>query len=123
MLSTIVVAIIGSLLSLVGTLLILNLRSIQSWLRKAEQRFTSNETDIKSLQTSFGKCKIDCERNFVDQESFLRETGLQRRTLEKINDSVNRLDGKLTVVEKLPGICGDIARAVVKEMKNGEKNG
>jgi hypothetical protein len=75
---------------------------------------------MKVLGTDFQKCKVDCERSYVKTEVFLRETGFARRALEGLTASVNRLDGKLTVVEKLPQICGDISRNIVKEMKNGD---
>ncbi len=74
------------------------------------------------LTKSMADCKVDCERQFVNSELFLRETGFQRRALEKLSASVNRLEGNLKVVDKLPQISGEIARQVVREMKNGEKN-
>ena len=68
-------------------------------------------------------CKIDCERTFVNTELFLRETGFTRRSMDKLTGSVNRIEGKLTVVEKLPQIVGQISREIVKEMRNGVANG
>ena len=75
------------------------------------------------MQLRFSDCKVDCERSFVNKELFLRETGFSRRTLENVTAAINKLDGKLTVVEKLPQIVGDISRSIVKEMSNGAKNG
>lgn len=123
----IVATIVGSAAALVGTLIVLNLRSIKHCVRKLGSRIDKQDENIEktgdkvqTLQTQFAVCKDDCHRTFVDGEVFLRETGFARRTLEKVTASVNRLDGKLTVVEKLPQICGDISREIVKEMKNGE---
>ena len=73
----------------------------------------------KDISACLVRKRDDCERSFVDKELFLRETGFTRRTLEAVSSSLNKLDGKLTVVEKLPKICGDISREIVREMKNG----
>ena len=74
------------------------------------------------MGADFSKCKVDCERNFVNSEIFLRETGYTRRSVQSLTESVNRMEGTLRVVEKLPQICGDISREIVKEMKNGGNN-
>ncbi len=123
---TIVASIIGAAIVVVGSLIVLNLRSIKDCLRsygkridKQDNQIEKAQTDVKIVQTDFSVCKVDCERSFVNKELFLRETGFTRRTLENVTAAVNRLDGKLTVVEKLPQICGDISREIVKEMRNG----
>ena len=113
-------SIIGAVIVVVGALIVLNLRSIKHCVRGIDQRTTRAEDKVESVQSNFAACKVDCDRTFVDKELFLRETGFTRRTLENLNASVNKLDGKLTVVEKLPQICGDISREIVREMKNGE---
>jgi len=110
---TIVASVAGAAIVVVGTLIVLNLRSIKDSVGKAEG-------SVENLKNKQVACKVDCERTFVDKELFLRETGFARRSLENLNASVNRLDGKLTVVEKLPQICGDISREIVKEMRNGQ---
>lgn len=117
---TIIASIIGAAIIVVGTLIVLNLRSIKHGVRGVDQRVNKTEDNVKNVQLGFSACKVDCERTFVDKELFLRETGFTRRSLENLNASVNRLDGKLTVVEKLPQICGDISREIVKEMRNGQ---
>ena len=119
----IIASIIGAAIIVVGTLIVLNLRSIKHGVRGVDQRVNKSEDNVKNLQLGFSACKIDCERSFVDKELFLRETGFTRRTLENVTAAVNRLDGKLTVVEKLPQICSDISRSIIKEMNNGVKNG
>ena len=119
---TLVAVFVGGCLAIVGSLIVLNLRSIKHCLRNQDRQVEKTQDDIKQLQTNFMSCKIDCDRTFVQSEVFLRETGFARRALESLTASINRLDGKLTVVEKLPQICGDISREIVKEMKNGESN-
>ena len=113
------IAIAGVLASICGSLIILNLKSIKDCLRKLTTRTDRQDDRITKIAAAQDACKIDCERRFVDSEVFLRETGFQRRSMENLTASVSRLDGKLTVVEKLPEISANIARSVVAEMKNG----
>ena len=115
-----VIAIVGPMLALIGTLIIINLKSIKTCIGDLVDRTDGQDDAIKALTINQGVCKIDCERRFVDSEIFLRETGYQRRVLERQSEMLNRMDGKLIVVEKMPQIAADIARAVVKEFKNGE---
>lgn len=96
---TATLAIVGACIAVIGGLIVLYLK----------------------LTKGMADCKVDCDRRFVDTELFLRETGFQRRAIETLSASINRLEGKLTVVDKLPQISGEIARQVVREMKNGEK--
>jgi len=127
---TLVAVLVGGCLAIVGSLIVLNLRSIKSCLRgftarsdRQDKQIEKNQEKLGSIGTGFAECKVDCERNFVSAELFLRETGYTRRSMQSLTESVNRMEGKLTVVEKLPQICGDISREIVKEMKNGGQNG
>lgn len=122
-----VIPIVGVCLTIVGALIILNLKSIKECLRNLTGRTDKQDTkieklsgNVEGLSGSIADCKVDCERRFVNSELFLRETGFQRRALETQSQTLSRMEGKLTVVDKMPQIAGDIARAVVKEMKNGE---
>ena len=121
----ITIAIVGALLSIVGSLIVLNLKSIKNCLRpitdrlnKQEERIDKASDEVKALQTGFGECKVDCERTFVASELFLRETGFARRSMENATASINRVEGKLDVVDKFPQICGDISREIVKQMQS-----
>lgn len=109
------------LVSIVGALIIVNLKSIKDCLRKLTTRTDKQDERIAEIAAGQADCKIDCERRFVTAEGFLRETGFQRREMGKMADGLARIEGKLGVTEKLPEICGKIASQVVKEMKNGEK--
>jgi len=117
-----VIAIVGMLVSIVGSLIIVNLHSIKSSVVKLCDRLDRQDSKIGLVGAEQKDCKVDCERRFVSTELFLRETGYSRRAMEQLTSSVNRLEGKMTVVEQLPEIAGNIARQVVKEMKNGDGN-
>jgi len=110
--------------ALIGGLVLLNLRQLKHSLGKQEQRVENARAAVTTLTKEMSVCKVDCERSFVSAELFLRETGLARRTMENLTTSISRMEGTLTVVEKIPQICGDITRAVISEMNNGaKKNG
>ncbi len=122
-----IAVVVGGCLSVVGALIVLNLSAIKKCIReqvirndKQDDNIKDCDTGVNQLSQRMSDCKVDCDRTFVTGEAFLRETGFTRRSLEKVTSGVDRLDGKLTVVEKLPQICGDISREIVKEMKNGE---
>ena len=126
---SVAIVIAAALLGIVGSLIILNLRAIKSCVRNFTQRvekhdrlIEKNQEKLSGIGTDFAKCKVDCERAFVDSEIFLRETGYTRRSIQSLSESVNRMEGALRVVEKLPQICGNISREIVKEMKNGDNS-
>lgn len=125
----IVAVIVGGCISVIGAMIAFNLRSIKKCLSglglridKQDDRIEKTRDEVIALSGSMSACKIDCDRTFVNSEVFLRETGFARRTMENVTSAVNRVEGKLTVVEKLPQICGNISREIVKEMKNGAPN-
>jgi len=115
-----VIAIATALLAVVGSLIVVNLHGIKACINKLVNRVDGQDKVISRLSDRQAACKIDCERQFVKSEVFLRETGFQRRAMEGLTASVNRVEGNLKVVEKLPEISGQIARQVVAEFKNGE---
>jgi len=120
---TTVASIVGAATVVVGSLIVVNLRSIKHCVKGVDNRITKAEDRVENIQSSFATCKVDCERTFVPKEAFLRETGFQRRSLDNLTAGMNRLEGKMTVVEQLPKISGNIAREIVKELKNGGLNG
>jgi len=107
--------------TLIGSLVLLNLRQLKHSLGKQELRVEHTRDNVTTLAEKMSECKVDCERSFVSAELFLRETGLARRTMENLSTSISRMEGTLTIVEKIPQICGDITRAVIREMNNGAK--
>jgi hypothetical protein len=127
-----VIAIVGMLVAIVGSLIVVNLYSIKSSVSDLGSRLAKQDESVSSLtgsqaaisleaQRNQTACKIDCEREFVRSEVFLRETGFLRRSLDALSASTIRIEGNLKVVELLPDICGDIARKIVHEFKeNGE---
>jgi len=102
--------------ALIGMLLLWNFRMLVKRLDGQDERVKTIETELKEIRSR----KESCQQEFVSGELFLRETGFQRRAIEKLLESINRLEGNLKVIEKLPEISGEIARKIVREFKNGE---
>ena len=111
--------IFGLLLSaaatLIGSLVLWNLRMLTKQLSEHERRIGQIETEQKHLSER----KADCQRDFVSSEQWIRSETYTRNKLDKIAESVGNLVGSLKVIEQMPHICGQIARDIVREMKNG----
>jgi hypothetical protein len=91
----------------VSTLVLFNLRSMI-------RRIETLEAENKLLN----KQKTSCQNDFVSKEDWLRGEGITRDQLAKLTEILNRMDGKLTVTEKLPQIAGEIAKSVATEIIN-----
>jgi len=131
---------VGSLIAIIGSMILFNLRSLKKCfsilgkrmdkqekdlgnrMDKQEKDIKENTNKITSIASSMSACKLDCERTFVPSEAFLRETGFTRRSLDKVSSLLAVLSGKLTVIEQLPKICGDISRSIISEMKKEIKD-
>jgi len=113
--------IFGILLSaaaaLIGLLVLWNLRMLAKRLDEHDRRLDRIEIEQKSLA---GR-KEDCQQEFVNSEQWIRSEGYTRAKLDKIAESVSSLAGSLKVIEQMPKICGQIARDIVAEFRNGGK--
>ena len=123
---TIVIALAAALLSIVGSLIILNLRAIKTCVRSFTQRIDRQDKliekagdEVKELTTNMAVCKVDCDRNTVSKEDWVRSEGFTRREIKDIAGTLNRIEGKFGMVEKIPEICGGIVREVVTQLNNG----
>jgi len=108
--------IFGLLLSaaatLIGSLVLWNLRMLAKRLDMHEKRLDTIETEQKRLRSR----KEKCQQEFVDTGQFLREAGYTRKRLDEAVEAVKGLAGRLEVVNQLPNIAGQIASQTVKEM-------
>lgn len=107
-----IVTVIGALLGIVGMLIVLNLRSIKNSLASIDKRLDGHEERIATIEQDHR----DDIRNSVDKEDWVRSEAYTRNKLDRLNVSLNRIEGKLQVVEKLPEVSGAIAREIVKEL-------
>jgi hypothetical protein len=109
--------VIGTLLSIMGSLILWNLQCIKSGLANVAARLQTQDEKINSLEKSYLVFRQTCQQEFVGKEDWLREAGNNREELSKVSITLSRMEGKMDVADKLPAICGNITREVVKEMK------
>ncbi len=117
---SIVATIVSALAAIVGALVIFNLRQLSAWIEKIEARQDAQNGEMRKLSADFVACKQDCDRNTVSKEDWVRSEGYTRRGIDKLSQQLAGMDGKLGVVEKLPEICGSIAREVAKQIEGVE---
>ena len=63
------------------------------------------------------ECKIDCDRNMVSKEDWVRSEGYTRKEIKELATTLARIEGKLAIAENMPEIIGSTVRGVVKELK------
>jgi len=115
--SQILAILLSAAASFIGLLVLWNLRVLKHCITESNKRIDKHDDEIKRLQKSYSLCKIDCQRTNVSKEDWVREAGLTRKRLDDVADSLSRIDGKFTIVEKLPQICSNIAGEIVKQMQ------
>lgn len=86
------------------------------YLKTISQRTTIIENDLKEA----AKRKDQCRQDFVDKVDYIREvTKLEKTQLEMLK-VLSEIKGSMTVIEKMPQICGSIASQIVKQMNSKE---
>jgi hypothetical protein len=110
------ISIVGGLLAIIGSLIIVNLSSIKKHLYAINARLDNQDSRITHLDNRFSQCKIDCDRNTVSKEDWVRSEAFTRDKLDKLAATLNRMDGKLDIVEKIPQIAGSIAREIASQL-------
>lgn len=115
---SIVATMVSGMAAMVGALVILNLRSLSACIKEIKGRQDTHDGQMRKLGEKFAACKVDCDRNTVSKEDWVRSEGYTRQAMGRLSDQLSRMDGKLSVVEKLPDICGAIARQVGEQIKD-----
>lgn len=103
---------LGAAATIIGTLVLWNFKLF-------EKRLDSQENDIAEIQRNFAACKIDCERNNVSKEDWVRSEAFTRSKLDGVAATLNRMEGKLDIVDKIPQIAGNIASEIAGQMRPG----
>lgn len=119
--------IVGFLLSFVGAMIVFYLRSIKQCvdgmgtrLDKQDNRIEASQEKVSEVSRQFAECKVDCQRNTVSKEDWVRSEGYTRKEIKDITAILHRMEGKLGIVERLPEICGQIARQVTEQALKGK---
>ena len=108
--------IISAAVALVTGMVLLYLRTISQQSVSQNTRIDAIENDQKEA----AKRKDQCRQDFVDKVDYIREVTKLESTQTEMLKVLSEIKGSLTVIEKLPEICGNIASEVVKEMKQLE---
>ena len=107
-----VITVVGGLLAIVGSLIVLNLRSIKKCLAGIDRRLDGHEERIATIEQDHR----DDIRSSVSKEDWVRSEAFTRNKLDRLSVTLSRIEGKLQVVEKLPEVSGAVAREIVKEL-------
>jgi len=101
---------LGASATLISSMILLNLKAM-------ERRITVVESDIKEAANR----KDQCRQDFVDKVDYIRNYTTTEKRQVKMLEGIGEIKGSMTVFEKMPQICGNIASQVVKEMKKENK--
>jgi len=112
----IVATIVSALIGIIGALILLNLQTIKRCISKLSNKVNSQDNTIAEIKRDFASCKIDCDRNNVSKEDWVRSEAFTRDKLDKVAATLNRMEGKLDIVEKIPQIAGAIAREIAGQI-------
>jgi len=115
---SIVVSIVGICVSVAAGLIIVNLRSIRECLRNLTTRTDKQDERIDLLADKMTVCKVDCDRNTVSKEDWVRSEGYTRKELKELTAAMNRMTGHLAVMEKIPQVVGAVVKEVVSQMRH-----
>jgi hypothetical protein len=88
--------------------------------REQSERIARIERGHTDLLTRLAGCRQECNRSFVEKETFLREAGFSRDKLDDMSNTLSRMEGKLQITEQLPNICGRIASEVAAQFSKRE---
>ena len=106
----VLVALLSTAGVIIGSLVLLNLRSLITRMNSFDARITSVETRQAKLTDRFTD-------KFVDKIDYIRNVNKQEKTLDSLVRMVSEMKGLMKAIEQMPQICGNIAREIVKEMK------
>jgi hypothetical protein len=97
------------------------LKSIKVDIGLFSKRLDKQDDKIVEMSEKQANCKVDCQRNTVSKEDWVRSEGYTRKEIKEVAQILNRMDGKLEIVGKLPEICGQIVREVAAQVGGGGK--
>jgi len=102
---------------------------VLTYLKQINQRTDSNTASITitsdrvaAVERTILACKIDCQRDTVSKEDWVRGEGYTRQMLKELSASMNRMDGKLDVANKMPEVFANVIRDAIKNNKEGKNN-
>lgn len=112
--------------AIVSGLVLYNLNTFSNRLTQTEQSIKDlaikQQADLKLVSEKQSDCKVDCTREFVAAEAFVRSSAYDRQKIDQISDTLNRMAGNMAVIEKLPQISGEIAANITKQILQSQRS-
>lgn len=122
----IIASVAGLFAGLVGALVVLNLQSLKASITKLADQQRSDIARIETTQKIHGEeirqlseRRQLCQQDFVGKVEYIRSANTIEESVKELTKSVAELNGSMKVIERMPQICGAIARDIVKEMQHG----
>ena len=119
--------VVGFLATIASGLVLFYLRDIKQSLLALSGRIDKQDAEINhsinqvaELSQKMSICKVDCERQFVTAENFIRSESYTRKKLDGIAESFAALQGEIKVAARLPEMAGAVAREILNHMNNKE---
>lgn len=97
----------------IGALILYNLQMLKATLAEITKRQDAQASDIAKL---FDRKNL-CNQDFVGKVEYIRSSNGLEEGMKELIAAVATLNGTIKVIERMPEICGAIARDIVKEMK------
>ena len=111
LLGIILSVILGGAATICSSMVLFNLRSMTRRIEK-----------IETAQAAMADHKSDCRKDFVDKVDYIRSVNSLEATMKDLIKASAEIKGSMAgsaqLIEKMPQICGSIARDIVKEMKS-----
>jgi len=102
--------VVGSCFTVIGSLLVFYLKSIKSCVGKQNEK-------ISEIEKSQTQCQKECARDFVDKVDWIRNVNKSEKSFDSLIKITSEIKGTMKFIEKLPQLCGEVVRQVVNEKK------
>lgn len=113
----VLLGLLSAALALINAMILFHLRRINIGIEKLEKRIDAQDGKITNVISDQNICKKNCYESFVDKVDFVRAVTKSESTNQELLVLVSELKGSMKLVEQMPAIAGNIAREVVKEMR------
>jgi hypothetical protein len=106
---TIVLSIISMAAGIIGGLALFNLTGLKDLIQKVSERQDQTEEELKDIRKDHAAFRVECERDMVSKEDWVRNEGYVRRELKEMSGTLSTINGKLEVISRMPEISAEIA--------------
>ncbi len=118
------VIIISGMAATLSGLVLYTFKSLKADVQTMTGKVDRQDVKIETLKDKMAACKVDCDRNTVSKEDWVRSEGYTRKEIKELTATMCRVETSLNVMNKIPEVVGGVVRAVVKELHEGDtRNG